>query len=123
MPEVSTKSRARAQNAWSQKLNLIEVKGGTEKERMLFYSTLYNSPAHAPSRRAKRRTVRGRNQDGGVAEYDRYSPIALWDTGRNQVVLLTLLEPDVKTNILRTHLKWPANPAGCTPLFMATMGC
>ncbi|HWI60159.1 MAG TPA: glycoside hydrolase family 92 protein, partial [Bacillota bacterium] len=36
---------------------------------------------------------------------DRYSPIAFWDTGRNQIVLLTLLEPDVKTNILRTHLE------------------
>jgi predicted alpha-1,2-mannosidase len=95
----------RAQNAWSEKLKLIEVKGGTEKEKMLFYSTLYNSLL-TPRLLARRgEPLRGRNQDGQVAEYDRYSPVAFWDTGRNQIVLLTLLEPDAKTNMLRTHLE------------------
>jgi len=27
-----------------------------------------------------------------IAEYDRYGPVPYWDTGRDQVVLLTLLE-------------------------------
>jgi len=97
--------RQRAQSAWSEKLNLIQVKGGTEKERELFYSTLYNSLLFPKLITKKGDPLRGRNPDGRVAEYDRYSPIAFWDTGRNQIVLLTLLEPDVKTNILRTHLE------------------
>jgi len=97
--------RLRAKNAWSEKLNLIEVKGGTEKERMLFYSTLYNSLLTPRLITHKGDALRGRDQGDGVADYDRYSPIAFWDTGRNQIVLLTLLEPDVKTNILRTHLE------------------
>lgn len=98
--------RAEARAAWSEKLNLIEVKGGTEQERVLFYSTLYHSLL-TPRLNAKKGTpLRGRNQpEGRIAEYDRYTPIALWDTGRNQIVLLTLLEPEVKTNILRTHLE------------------
>lgn len=95
----------RAQNAWSAKLNLIEVKGGTEKERELFYSTLYHSLLTPRLIARKGTALRGRGSDGRVAEYDRYSPIAFWDTGRNQIVLLTLLEPVVKTNILRTHLE------------------
>jgi len=94
-----------ARKAWAEKLNLIEVKGGTEKERKLFYSTLYNSLLTPRLVAKKGSTMRGRNSDGRVADYDRYSPIAFWDTGRNQIVLLTLLEPDVKTNILRTHLE------------------
>jgi predicted alpha-1,2-mannosidase len=95
----------RARNTWSQKLDLIEVKGGTEKERTLFYSTLYHSLL-TPRLIAKKGTpLRSRNLNGAIADYDRYSPIALWDTGRNQVVLLTLLEPELKTNILRTHLE------------------
>ena len=94
-----------AKDAWSEKLNLIEVKGGTEKQRELFYSTLYNSLLTPRLIAKKGAPIRGRNQEGGIAEYDRYSPIAFWDTGRNQIVLLTLLEPDVKTNILRTHLE------------------
>jgi predicted alpha-1,2-mannosidase len=96
---------SQAKNAWGEKLNLIEVKGGTEKQRELFYSTLYNSLLTPRLIAKKGNPIRGRNQDGRVAEYDRYSPIAFWDTGRNQIVLLTLLEPDVKTNILRTHLE------------------
>lgn len=94
-----------ARRAWSEKLNLIEVHGGTEKQRMLFYSTLYNSLL-TPRLMAKKGEPRpGRNAAESTIDYDRYSPIALWDTGRNQIVLLTLLEPEVKTNILRTHLE------------------
>jgi predicted alpha-1,2-mannosidase len=95
----------RAKNLWREKLNLIEVKGGTEKQRELFYSTLYNSLLTPRLITKKGSSLRGRDSDGHVAEYDRYSPIAFWDTGRNQIVLLTLLEPDIKTNILRTHLE------------------
>jgi predicted alpha-1,2-mannosidase len=94
-----------AKAAWSEKLNLVEVKGGTEKERELFYSTLYNSLLTPRLISRQGAPLRGRNAGGRIAEYDRYSPIAFWDTGRNQVVLLTLLEPDLKTNILRTHLE------------------
>ena len=95
----------RAENLWSEKLNLIEVKGGTEHQRELFYSTLYNSLLTPRLITKKGAPLRGRDAEGRVAEYDRYSPIAFWDTGRDQIVLLTLLEPDVKTNILRTHLE------------------
>ncbi len=95
---------AAARNAWAEKLNRIEVKGGTEKQRSLFYSTLYHS-LMTPRLIAKKGSPQwGRNQQGKIAEYDRYSPIALWDTGRNQIVLLTLLEPELKADILRSHL-------------------
>lgn len=94
-----------ARRAWSEKLNLIEVRGGTEKQRMLFYSTLYNSLLTPRLVAKKGEPRRGRNAAESTIDYDRYSPIALWDTGRNQIVLLTLLEPEVKTNILRTHLE------------------
>ena len=39
-----------------------------------------------------------------TAEHDRYGPVPFWDTGRNQIVLLTLLEPEVKQDILRSEL-------------------
>lgn len=94
-----------ARKAWSEKLDLIDVKGGTEKERMLFYSTLYNSLLTPRLITRKGERLHGRDGDDKIADYDRYTPIAFWDTGRNQTVLLTLLEPDVKTNILRTHLE------------------
>ena len=95
----------RARNLWSQKLNLVEVEGGSEKERVLFYSTLYNSLLTPRLITRKGDPLRGRFSDSRIAEYDRYTPAALWDTGRNQLVLLTLLEPELKTNLLRTHLE------------------
>jgi len=93
-----------AQEAWAKKLNTIEVKGGTAKQRELFYSCLYHS-FYSPHLLARK----GEDFTGpkGVvekAEYDRYGPVPLWDTGRNQIVLLTLLEPDTKVNILRSEL-------------------
>lgn len=94
-----------AEDLWSAKLNLIEIKGGTEHERELFYSTLYNSLLTPWLLVKKGDVIHRGDADSRVAEYDRYSPIAFWDTGRDQTVLLTLLEPDVKTNILLTHLE------------------
>lgn len=94
--------RKTAENLWNEKLSLVQIKGGTEKERRMFYSTLYHS-LMTPRLIARKGEPRGR--DRRVLDYDRYSPIAFWDTGRNQIVLLTLLEPDLKTNILRTHLE------------------
>jgi predicted alpha-1,2-mannosidase len=96
--------RKQAEEAWSKKLNQIEIKGGTEKERTLFYSIFYH--VFASPRLVARKGERFIGLDGKerVAEYDRYGTVPFWDTGRNQIPLLTLLEPDVKLDILRSQL-------------------
>ena len=96
--------RKQAEEAWAKKLNSIEVEGGTEKEKMLFYSCLLHS--FDSPRLIARKGEQFTGLDGKVrtADYDRYGPVPFWDTGRNQIVLLTLLEPDVKVNILRSQL-------------------
>ena len=89
---------------WSQILNRIEVKGGTEKQRSIFYSALYHAYA-SPTMIAQRGgEFLGEDKKRHIAEYDRFDEVPYWDTGRNQVVLLTLLEPDVKLNIIRSQL-------------------
>jgi len=71
----------------------------------LFYSTLYHSFS-SPRLIAKRgQPVRGADGQIHTNDYDRYTGVAFWDTGRDQVVLLALLEPDLMTNVLRTHLE------------------
>lgn len=96
--------RQQAQAAWAKKLNLIEVQGGTEKEKTLFYSCLYHSFASPHLLARKGEQYMGRDKQTHTAEYDRYDQVPLWDTGRNQIVLLTLLEPDVKVDILSSQL-------------------
>ena len=93
-----------AVKAWAQKLDQVEVQGGTEKEKMLFYSCLYHS--FASPRLVAQKGEQFTGLDGVVrtATYNRYGPVPYWDTGRDQVVLLTLMEPRVKEDILRSEL-------------------
>ncbi len=94
-----------ARKLWSKKLNAIEIEGGTEHQRQMFYSTLYNSLL-SPRLVARRgEPFLGLDKQMHTADSDRYSPVSFWDEGRCKLVLLTLLEPDVMTNILRTNLE------------------
>ncbi len=96
--------RKQAEDVWTKKLDRIEVKGGTEKQKMLFYSCLLHS--FSSPRLIARKGEQFTGMDGKVrtADYDRYGSVPFWDTGRNQIVLLTLLEPQVKVDILRSEL-------------------
>ncbi|HZU09419.1 MAG TPA: GH92 family glycosyl hydrolase [Pseudacidobacterium sp.] len=96
--------RQQAEQAWAKKLDQIEVEGGTEKEKTLFYSCLYHSFASPHLLARKGEQFIGEDHKLHTADYDRYDQVPLWDTGRNQVVLLTMLEPDTKVNILRSQL-------------------
>ena len=98
------KMKNQAEEAWNQKLNSIEIQGGTEKERVLFYSNLYHAFASPRLVAKKGDLFTGLDGKIHVAEYDRYGPVPFWDTGRNQIVLLTLVEPTVKLDILRSTL-------------------
>ena len=95
-------SSARAE--WARLLDRVQVSGGTPKQRMLFYSTLFQSfasPRLVARKGEQFSDTRGQTR---TATYDRYGPVPFWDTGRNQIVLLELLEPEVTANVLRSEL-------------------
>ena len=93
----------RAEDAWAKELNKIEVTGGTEKEKKLFYSCLYHSFASPRLVAGKGEPFRDSSGAWKTATYDRYGPVPYWDTGRNQIVLLMLLEPGLMENVLRSE--------------------
>ncbi len=93
-----------ARSIWRQKLNAIEVKGGTEKQRTIFYSSLYHAFASPTLIARKGGEFVGLDAKAYVARHDRYDLVPYWDTGRNQLVLMTLLEPEVKVDILQSQL-------------------
>ena len=97
--------RRAAEKTWAEKLDRVEVKGGTEKQRMLFYSCLYHSFASPRLIASKGESFTGPDGKPHIAAYDRYSTVPFWDTGRNHIVLLTLLEPLTKIDILRSELE------------------
>ncbi len=83
-----------AGNAWNQKLNTIQVTGGTDQQKRTFYTALYHSMLH-PSVFSD---VNGQyigfdkqiHQTNGFTMYATYSG---WDIYRSQMQLLALLAP------------------------------
>lgn len=96
--------RGKARTEWAKLLDRVQVTGGTAKQRMLFYSTLFQS--FASPRLVARKGEHFTTAKGAVqtATYDRYGPVPFWDTGRNQIVLLELMEPEVVRDILQSEL-------------------
>jgi predicted alpha-1,2-mannosidase len=94
--------KAEANATWEKLLGKITVTGGTERQKMLFYSCLYRSFLWP----ALRSDVNGEYTDekGNVAKADfqYYTLPSLWDDYRNKLVLLGMLSPDVATDVIRS---------------------
>ncbi|WP_421876601.1 GH92 family glycosyl hydrolase [Marinoscillum sp.] len=104
--EVGDKSfdtiRDEANSTWQSLLSGIEVSGGTERQKELFYSSLYRSflwPALRSDHNGDFRDVRGTIQNKG---HRYYTIPSLWDTYRNKLVLLTMLSPDVSLDVIKS---------------------
>ena len=82
-----------ADKSWEAILNKIQVTGGTDREKGLFYSCLFRQfwfPCVT--------------SDAG-AEFENMESPALWDVFRTQLVLLDMLLPDVSNDIINSMLR------------------
>jgi predicted alpha-1,2-mannosidase len=95
---------AAARGEWAKLLDRVQVTGGSPKQRQLFYSTLFQSFASPRVIAEKGEQFTDMNGKVQTATHDRYSPVPFWDTGRNQIVLLELMEPERVQNILASEL-------------------
>lgn len=106
--ELGTKSftdvRNEARQTWVKLLSKIEIKGGTEKQKNLFYSCLYRSflwPAlrgdvNGEFSNDRRETVR--------KDFNYYTIPSLWDDYRNKLVLLEWMQPEVTRDVIRSMI-------------------
>lgn len=96
----------RANVAWNKKLSAIEVKGGTEDEKEIFYTGLYHVYIH-PSLYSDV-DGRYRGQDLKIHQLDSgqkyYTIFSLWDTYRAQMPLLSILEPNLTNDFVNSLL-------------------
>jgi len=94
--------RQEATNTWDRLLSKIAVTGGTERQKGLFYSTLYRSFLWP----ALRSDINGEftDQAGKVVNkgFDYYTEPSLWDDYRNKLVLLGMLSPAVTENVIKS---------------------
>lgn len=111
-----TQVRKEATNAWEKLLSSIQVKGGTEKQRTMFYSSLYRSFLWP----ALRSDVNGEFTDAqrkkAKADFNYYTEPSLWDTYRNKDVLLGLVSPRVALDVIKS-MKDVGDKRGFIPTF------
>jgi putative alpha-1,2-mannosidase len=93
---------------WAEKLNKVEVRGGSEDERIIFYTSLYRtllSPANVSSSENQYFGTDGKVHQTEGSTY--YSSWSLWDTFRTKFPLLVLLEPqamkDMTNSLVRLY--------------------
>ncbi|KLT63793.1 GH92 family glycosyl hydrolase [Pedobacter sp. BMA] len=99
-----TQVKAAAATQWEKLLSAIQVKGGTSKQKVMLYSSLYRSFLWP----ALRSDVNGQFKDakGQVTKSDfrYYTEPSLWDTYRNKDVLLGLITPDVTLDVIKSMI-------------------
>lgn len=118
--EIGNKSfadiRNEATSKWETLLSTIQVKGGTEKQKRMFYSCLYRSFLWP----ALRSDVNGEFTDAKKkvvkADYNYYTEPSLWDTYRNKDVLLGLISPGVTLDVIKS-MKDVGEKTGFIPTF------
>ncbi|MEO5593626.1 MAG: GH92 family glycosyl hydrolase [Chitinophagaceae bacterium] len=104
--EIAGKSfsqvRKAATDTWQALLSKIKVTGGTERQKGLFYSTLYRSFLWP----ALRSDINGdfTDQGGKVVNkgFNYYTEPSLWDDYRNKLVLLGMLSPQVTNDVIKS---------------------
>ncbi len=98
------KVRTEAEAAWNAKLNKIKVEGGTREQQRIFYTALYH--CYVAPYLFNDVDGRYRGMDGEVhhADHDVYTVFSLWDTFRALHPLMTILEPDMTRDWIRTFL-------------------
>ncbi len=90
--------------AWQRELSVIEVEGGSDDDKVIFYTALYHMLLH-PSLYAD---VNGEyselnsNKVSSSSDYTRYSVFSLWDTYRNVHPFFTLVYPDKQLDMVKS---------------------
>ncbi|WP_225826272.1 GH92 family glycosyl hydrolase [Streptomyces naphthomycinicus] len=97
--------REAARRAWRERLGAVRVGGGTDAERTTFYTALYHALLHPNV--ISDADGRYRGSDGGVHTVGRghraqYGTFSGWDVYRDQVQLLTVLDPRTGSDIAQS---------------------
>lgn len=98
---------ARARNAWRTKLDRIQITGGSETQRRVFYTALYHSLLHMnvfSDVNGEYRGFDGRVHRVRAPQREQYANFSGWDVYRSQVQLVALLEPQIASDMAQSLL-------------------
>lgn len=88
---------------WNQVLSRIQVEGGSEEQKRVFYTALYHLLMHPNVLQDVNGEYPMMESDKiGTTTGNRYTVFSLWDTYRNVHQLLTLVYPEKQIEMIRT---------------------
>lgn len=95
-----------AEAAWNRELGKIQVEGGTETERILFYTALYHSMIHPNIYMDADKKYRSTNGQVYTADgSENYTNLSLWDTFRALHPLYTIINQQRTVDFIKTFLE------------------
>ena len=97
--------RTQIHKKWNKELGKIEVKGGTEEQRVCFYTALYRTmlaPTQFCDVDGAYRGADGKNHKGDG--WKNYSTFSLWDTFRAAHPLYTITTPDRVDDMINSFI-------------------
>ncbi len=98
-------TRKAALHTWNDQLHKIEVEGGTDEQKTIFYTALYHTMLQPNTFEDVDGRFRG--MDGKIHDspgYTRYTVFSLWDTYRAAHPLYTIIERERTLDFIRTFL-------------------
>jgi len=104
-----------AHTSWNKTLNRIQISGGSDRDRRIFYTALYHAMLH-PNLFSDV-TGQYRGFDGNVHTISanqraQYANFSGWDVYRSQVQLVTLLDPALGSDIAQSLFNQAAQNGG-----------
>ncbi len=109
--------REEADNIWEKQLGKIEVEGGSQRHKSLFYSTLYRSCLWPCLRSDVNQDYC--DEQGNIVNngFDYYTLPTFWDDYRNKLILMGMLNPKVATDVMKTIIDMGEKRDGYMPTF------
>ncbi len=110
------KVKSETQAKWAQQLSKIEVEGGSDAQKIAFYTALYHTMVVPNLWSDADGKYRGRDNKIHGSEGEAYTVFSLWDTYRACNPLYTILEPKRTNSFIQTFLN-QYNEGGLLPVW------
>ncbi|MDL2257357.1 GH92 family glycosyl hydrolase, partial [Bacteroidales bacterium OttesenSCG-928-I14] len=101
--------------AWNDKLGKIEVEGDNEDRQIQFYSHLYHVLVHPNICSDVNGDYMGADFKVHKTKKLQYTSFSNWDTYRTQIQLLSILDPDVASDVVASHYDFAVQSGGGWP--------
>ncbi|MEM8523523.1 MAG: GH92 family glycosyl hydrolase [Bacteroidota bacterium] len=100
------KTRMRAIDSWNKLLNRIQIEGGTEEDKTIFYTALYHVLLHPNILQDVNGEYPSMENYGvkNAGDKNRYTVFSLWDTYRNVHPFLSLVYPELQIEMVNSML-------------------